>query len=285
MMRSVCILVLLWLPGGGFAISAAQAGAANRDPFAGSTQLIVVATSNWGAVTGQLQRFERMNHRWRPFGEPIPIVVGRNGMGWGIGLVAADDPNVHLASDPVKKEGDGRSPAGIFDLGTAFGYSAQPLPGMKLPYLALTESIECVDDVNSKCYNRIVDRSAVAADWNSSEHMRDTGESYRWGLVVDLNRTIAKRNQDAPQPGGGSCVFLHIWHDHNQGTAGCTAMTQTNLETLLTWLDPQRRPLLLQLPMPAYERLTHRWNLPKLSQTPARDAPVPNSPVPNSPAH
>jgi D-alanyl-D-alanine dipeptidase len=285
MMRSICILVLLLLTGGRFAFSAAQAGAANRDPFAGSTQLIVVVTSNWGAVTGQLQRFERVHELWRPFGEPIPIVVGRNGMGWGIGLVAADDPNIRLAYDPVKKEGDGKSPAGIFDLGTAFGYSDQPLPGLKLPYLTLTESIECVDDVNSKFYNRIVDRSAVAADWNSSEHMRDTGESYRWGIVVDFNGTVAEHNQQAPEPGGGSCVFLHIWHNHSQGTAGCTAMSQINLETLLTWLDPKRRPLLLQLPMPAYERLTRRWSLPKLSHAPARNAPVPNSPEPNSQQH
>jgi hypothetical protein len=51
-------------------------------------------------------------------------------------------------------------------------------------------------------------------------------------------------------------------------------MSQKNLETLLTWLDPKRRPLLLQLPMPAYERMTDRWNLPKLSDTPAHDAPA-----------
>lgn len=270
-MRAVSILALLLLAWGNFRISAAQASAANRDPFVGSTQLIVVTTPNWGAVTGQLRRFERVQNRWRTVGEPIPIVVGRNGMGWSIGLHAADEPNVRIASEPVKKEGDGKSPAGIFDLGTAFGYSAQPLPGLKLPYLALTESIECVDDVNSKYYNRIVDHSSVTADWNSSEHMRDTGESYRWGVVVDFNGTVAEHGHKLPQPGGGSCVFLHIWHDRSHGTAGCTAMSQENLETLLTWLDPKRAPLLLQLPMPAYERLTDRWNLPKLSDTSARD--------------
>ena len=270
-MRSICILVLLLLLAGTFAVSAAQA-AAGKNPFAGSTQLIVVTTSNWGAVQGHLQRFERTtdHKRWRPVGQPIPIVVGRNGLGWGIGLAAANDPHLRLSSDPVKKEGDGKSPAGIFDLGTAFGYSAQPLPGLNFPYLALTESIECVDDVNSKYYNRIVDRSAVTADWKTSEHMRDTGESYRWGIVVDLNGTVARRNQNPPEPRGGSCVFLHIWHDQNQGTAGCTAMTQSNLEALLIWLDPRQRPLLLQLPVPAYKRLTHRWHLPKLSKTPAQ---------------
>jgi D-alanyl-D-alanine dipeptidase len=265
-MKTIYILFVLLLLGGGFAISAAQTGAASHDAFAHSTQLIVVTTSNWQAVEGTLQRFERntAHDPWRPFGEPIPIVVGVKGMGWGIGLVAAEEPNVRLSSDPVKKEGDGKSPAGIFDLGTAFGYSAEPLPGLKLPYLALTESIECVDDGHSKYYNRIVDRSAVTPDWNSSEHMRDTGESYRWGIVVDLNGTTVRNNQHAPEPGGGSCVFLHIWRDQSHGTAGCTAMSQMNLETLLPWLDPQRRPLLLQLPMPNYERLTQRWNLPEL---------------------
>ncbi len=266
-MRSTCTLVFLLLSAGSFAVSAAS-----RDPFAGSTQLIVVTTSNWDAVQGQLQRFQRTttHKRWRPVGEPIPIVVGRNGLGWGIGLAAANHPNLRLTADPVKKEGDGKSPAGIFDLGTAFGYSDQPLPGLKFPYLALTESIECVDDVNSKYYNRIVDRSAVTADWNSSEHMRDTGESYRWGIVIDFNGTVARPNQNAPQPGGGSCVFLHIWHDQNTGTAGCTATTQTDLNTLLTWLDPQQRPLLLQLPTPAYKRLTHRWHLPRSRNPPAQ---------------
>jgi D-alanyl-D-alanine dipeptidase len=272
MMRSVCVLVLLLLPGGSFVSSPGQASIAKRGSIVGSTQLIVVATSDWGAVEGQLQRFERSNvhELWHPFGEPIPIVVGKNGLGWGLGLVAADDPNVRLASDPVKEEGDGRSPAGIFDLGSAFGYSAQPLPGQKFPYLALTESTECVDDVNSKHYNRILDRSAVAPDWNSSEHMRDTGESYRWGIVVDHNRMIARRNQDPPEPGSGSCIFLHIWHNYNEGTAGCTAMAQTDVEALLLWLNPARKPLLVQLPKPAYERLSNRWKLPKLSNAPTR---------------
>src|ERR1700728_825469 len=106
MMRSVCVLVLLLLSGGRLAFSAAQAGAAEQDPFVGSTKLIVVATSNWSAVEGQLQRFERtsVHESWRPFGQPIPIVVGKNGMAWGIGLVAADEPNVRLVYDPVNKE-------------------------------------------------------------------------------------------------------------------------------------------------------------------------------------
>ena len=67
-----------------------------------------------------------------------------------------------------------------------------------------------------------------------------------------------------PGPGGGSCVFLHIWHRHDQGTAECTAMPRPELEPLLTWLDLARKPLLAQLPEAAYERLINGWTLPKL---------------------
>jgi D-alanyl-D-alanine dipeptidase len=132
-----------------------------------------------------------------------------------------------------------------------------------MPYLSLTPSIECVDDVGSKYYNRVVDRSATAPDWNSSEHMRNV-DLYRWGIVVGHNGMVTEVNARPPTPGGGSCVFLHIWRGPGQGTAGCTAMSQIELETLLTWLDPMDKPLLVQLPALEYERLIHRWKLPAL---------------------
>jgi len=193
LMKHVSILLYV-LPIVGWSVSArAQAGTSKSDAFARSTQMIVVTTSDWNAVEGRLRRYERAteHEKWRSVGDPISIVVGKNGLGWGIGVIATDHAQVRSAVDPVKKEGDGKSPAGVFALGTAFGYSSQPLLGLKMPYLNLTPSIECVDDTGSKFYNRIVDRSVVAPDWNSSEHMRNAGESYRWGVVVDHNGTVA----------------------------------------------------------------------------------------------
>jgi len=267
-MKSVSILLCLLSIVGSCVSGRAQKGTLKSDPFGRFTQMIVVTTSDWNAVEGRLRRYERANVRekWRPVGDPISIVVGRNGLGWGIGTIATDDAQVRAPSDPVKREGDGKSPAGVFALGTAFGYASEPLQGLKMPYLNLTPSIECVDDPGSKQYNRIVDRSVVAPDWNSSEHMRNASESYRWGVVIDHNGTVTG-DTNQPQPGGGSCVFLHIWHSHDQGTAGCTAMPQGELETLLTWLDPARKPLLVQLPEPTYERLINRWMLPELSNS------------------
>jgi len=249
--------------------SPAQTGRPITDVLANSTQAIVVTTANWSAVQGRLQQYERADTRsmWHPVGLPLEIVVGTNGLGWGIGIVPTDGAEVRAAHDPVKEEGDGKSPAGVFTLGTAFGYAAQSLPGLKLPYLTLTPSVECVDDPRSKNYNRIVDRNTVTPDWTSSEHMRAAGESYVWGAVINHNGTVPERN-DAPVPRGGSCVFLHIWHSHDQGTAGCTAMPQTDLEKLLAWIDPARKPLLVQLPEPTLRRLADRWKLTEFVSNP-----------------
>jgi hypothetical protein len=47
-------------------------------------------------------------------------------------------------------------------------------------------------------------------------------------------------------------------------------MSRIDLERLLVWLDPARNPLLVQLPEPAYERLSNYWSLPKLIKAPPR---------------
>jgi hypothetical protein len=47
-------------------------------------------------------------------------------------------------------------------------------------------------------------------------------------------------------------------------------MSQSDVERLLVWLDPARKPLLVQLPKPAYERLIDRWKLPELINAPPR---------------
>jgi hypothetical protein len=234
-------------------------GAAHaQEPLRTSLQMIVVTTPDWNAVPGRLERYERKRteQRWKSVGDPIAIVVGKNGMGWGAGVVPADGAGIRDAADPVKKEGDGKSPAGMFSIGSAFGYAAQALPGLKLAYIPLTPTVECVDDTASHFYNQIVDRSTVTPDWNSSEKMASEGISYQWGAVID-------HNVNPTVPGTGSCVFLHIWSGPNSWTAGCTAMPREQLEPLLAWLDSAKNPLLIQLPVAQYRKLKKPWHLPK----------------------
>lgn len=244
----VCGLMLALVPA-----TPAQQHSGEASPLAHSTQLIVVTTADWNAVDGMLRRYARATPQklWQPVGDPISVVVGKGGMGWGIGVTA----NPALSpDDPMKQEGDHKSPAGIFRLGTAFGYASTAPAVWKMPYLALTPTIECVDDSHSKFYNRVVDRSTVTPDWNSSEHMRLVGEYYRWGVVIE-------HNADA-RPQAGSCVFLHIWGGDGGGTEGCTAMAQPNIEDILAWLHPARKPLLVQMPLPQYRQAEKDLHLP-----------------------
>lgn len=228
-----------------------------------STQLIVVTTSDWNAVDGRLQRYRRQSTdgAWRAAGDPVAIVVGKKGLGWGIGVTPLTAER--SADDPVKKEGDRKSPAGIFRLGTAFGYAPHDPGSWKMPYLALTPSIECVDDSQSRFYNRVLDRSTVSSDWHSSEHMRDAGEAYRWGIVID-------HNTNPPRPQGGSCVFMHIWSGPGNGTVGCTAMPEQQIKLILGWLDPAANPLLVQMPLRQYRKAEKSLHLPPSPAAPHR---------------
>ena len=246
---AVAFLLLLEIPGGAFAQSPAA-------PLAECNQLVVVVTKDWDAVPGKMFLFERngVDRPWHPGVKSFPVVVGRNGLGWGRGVNAPAN-----RAGPVKHEGDGKSPAGIFRLSSAFGLAAPAkMKSVRLPYVQLTASIECVDDVKSTNYNSIVDRAKfAAADWNSSEKMRDVGARYRLGVVVD-------HNTDPRENGGGSCIFLHIWLNARTGTSGCTAMEAAKMESLLSWLDPSAHPMLVQLPESEYKKLQTAWSLPQL---------------------
>jgi L,D-peptidoglycan transpeptidase YkuD (ErfK/YbiS/YcfS/YnhG family) len=230
--------------------------ALGQKPLGNSRQVLVVTAADWKAVDATMQRYERRDahSKWVSVGAPVAVVVGKNGLGWDAGFAAAAGKE-----EPVKKEGDGKAPAGVFPLLTSFGYASQALPQSKMPYLSLTNSVECVDDVKSKYYNRVLDRASVTPDWNSSEKMHRADELYEWGLVVGSNSAPVRA-------GDGSCIFLHIWRGAGVGTVGCTAMPVAVMQSLLGWLDTEKKPLLVQLPTREYARLQKRWRLPNLAE-------------------
>ncbi|WP_338581839.1 L,D-transpeptidase family protein [Pseudomonas sp. MAG733B] len=223
-------------------------GVAMAQGLDGSDQLIVVTSKNWDDIQGIAQRYERHGDRFEKFEAAFPVVLGKNGMAWGQGLQIVDQPQ-----GPIKQEGDGKATAGMFKLGTAFGYNASA--STRLPYLALTPTIECVDDSQSARYNQLVDGAIVAKDWNSAERMRRKDDLYRQGIFIQHNTPAS--------PGAGSCIFFHIWRSPTAPTRGCTAMAPEDIARLLNWLDPRQSPLLVQLPEAQYEQLRERWKLPK----------------------
>jgi len=172
-------------------------------------------------------------------------------MGWGRG--EADVPSL---PGPPKREGDDKAPAGVFKLGTAFGY-AQKSGALKLAYVPLTKESVAVDDPNSRYYNQLIDRSKIPKpDWHSGENMILGDDRYKWGIVVKHNVP--------PVPGAGSNIFLHCWKDPSTLTSGCTAMPEADMLRLLRWLDPHREPRLIQLPHSIYSEVRAKWDLPEL---------------------
>lgn len=211
-----------------------------------SEQLIVVTTKGWNENSGTLQRYEKQEGHWKSVGKPIAIHLGRNGLGWGIGLhtIPKDAPY-------VKHEGDGRAPAGIFALKQAFGY--EPFD-VKYPYSVYKETDHCVDDVHSKLYNKIVDSTKVDVDYKSKERMKFPKNYYKYGVVVNHNHI----DEEGAVPGAGSCIFIHI---KDVPTAGCTVMDESQMKELIKWLEKQKQPLLIQAPQSEIKKLTASFRL------------------------
>jgi len=228
---------------------------ANRLSFA--TQLVVVTTTGWDSTVGELRRYSRDNPSasWREDGRLVPIVVGKTGLAWGVGFDSAA-----VAGEPHKHEGDGRSPAGVFPIDTAFGFApADSMRAIHLPYVALSANTECVDDTASVHYNTVVDRSAApSVDWQSSEHMRNVAQ-YQLGAIIGYNAA-------PPAKGRGSCIFFHIWAGPRSTTVGCTALDAAELERLVAWLDRKLQPVVIQVPASVYPRLRGEFGLPRLDR-------------------
>jgi L,D-peptidoglycan transpeptidase YkuD (ErfK/YbiS/YcfS/YnhG family) len=222
-------------------------------PFDRSLQAVVVTTADWNSIQAAGRLFERKKAgtAWRMIGNEFPAVVGRSGLGLDP-QVAGPRPD---SASPTKHEGDGRAPAGLFPLTFTFGnYDA----GSRLPFTKLDEFTECVDDLDSTFYNKIVNRMHVGNfDWKSSEKMLAVGPQYDLGVFVAYNSFPVVR-------GNGSCIFLHIWKDADNGTSGCTAMAREDLERIVKWLDPAKNPYLVQMTAAEYNSRRNALRLPKL---------------------
>ncbi len=217
------------------------------DVFAAHGQILLVVADDMNRSDARLQRFERQGDRWRTIGKPVAVNIGRNGLGWGIGAVALP----RSAGDPVKHEGDGRAPAGVFTLGPVFGYAASERTAM--PYLQATGDLICIDDSRADAYNRIVPVTSRQII-RSFEWMRRSDGLYRIGIVVNHN--------EAAQKGMGSCIFIHIRRAPGSGTAGCTSMAEKELDAIIRWLDPAKRPVLVQIPKKSLPYIREKFRLP-----------------------
>jgi L,D-peptidoglycan transpeptidase YkuD (ErfK/YbiS/YcfS/YnhG family) len=118
------------------------------------------------------------------------------------------------------REGDKRSPVGVFTLSDAGGVLADP--GAQLPY---TRSA-----------------SFQAPRYWAKSHWHD----FDYVIAIDYNRVKGTSPNDPTRPQGqskGGSIWLHM--DHGSGTSACVSLPKSGMEYLLRTLDPDQHPVVV----------------------------------------
>lgn len=216
-------------------------------------QLIVAIAPDWDSHNATLTCYERMNvnSAWQPVLKSWPVLLGGKGLAWGRGVFTAPKSKVS-----GKKENDGRAPAGIFDLGSIYGYEKAPPRGTKWSYVQVGGFDAWIDDPKLPHYNEHVrvDPSQIPP-WFEKQKMRLGDSAYKWLLEI-------RHNTNPPAPGYGSAIFFHVRRGPDKPTAGCTTMAEEDLEKMIRWLRPEKHPQYVLLARAEYEKMRAAWKMP-----------------------
>ncbi len=182
-----------------------------------ATEVITVVATASTATTATLQAWTAApGGGWLPYGPAITAHLGADGIG--------------RASETTS-----RTPAGSFTLTQAFGHLTNP--GTGLPYLQTTPADWWISQPGT-LYNTHQHCSANCAftQGNPNEHLYYETPYYNYAVVIDYNTAPVVQ-------GAGSAFFLHV--TDGKPTAGCVAIPQTNLTTIMRWLTPTAHPRIL----------------------------------------
>lgn len=119
-----------------------------------------------------------------------------------------------------QKEGDLKTPVGIFNITQAFGIKENP--GTKLKYVKVTENLYACDE-DCKYYNQIID-SKKTKHQCKGEHLIDYSPQYNYAMCINFNS-----ENIYPK---GSNIFIHVKGTKNY-TAGCIAIDEESMVKLL----------------------------------------------------
>jgi L,D-peptidoglycan transpeptidase YkuD (ErfK/YbiS/YcfS/YnhG family) len=187
-----------------------------------ATRVITVTAHSSGSRTATLQAWTKAaGGGWRRYGTSVTAHVGSDG----------------LSTHP--SESRSATPIGSFTLTQAFGHHADP--GTALPYIH-TNSNDWWISQPGRLYNTHQRCSSGCSFTRGSpnEHLYYETPYYNYAVVIDYN------TRNAPggvRQGAGSAFFLHV--TDGAATAGCVAISQSKLVSLMRWLTPSAHPRIL----------------------------------------
>ncbi|MDD2797461.1 MAG: L,D-transpeptidase family protein [Bacteroidales bacterium] len=187
-------------------------------------QLIHVYQSNPNNII-RLKCYQYQSEKWYDIGINSEVNIGEKG----------------FASLGCKREGDKKTPMGLFPLGIAFGYIDHCITGLN--YRTIENTHYWIDDPANEAYNTWVDYKPNC----SSEKMKREDVLYKYGIVIEYNTQPVEKNM-------GSAIFIHIERAKNSSTDGCVSMPETKLIEILSWLDKKKYPHILLGGLPSVPR-------------------------------
>lgn len=183
-----------------------------------TSQLLVVFSEFPESQTAWLVALEKKGNNWSPVFGPVQAGIGRKG----------------FAAPGEKREGDQKSPSGLFRLGQLFCY--EKAVDTRIPFVQSTADDKWIDDPDSPDYNRWVRGETTA---KSYERLLLKGNDYRYCMVIEYNTHPVVK-------GNGSAIFLHLSEfDTINSSSGCVVLIQSDMEKLLKWMDPKAKPSIL----------------------------------------
>lgn len=199
-------------------------------------QVVVVTAANWRTTHATLTAYEQADN-----GQWTPVLATTQARLGSTGLVPAAE----------RRQRSGKTPAGVFALPWAFGRA--PNPGTHLAYVQVDRNDAWTyNPAVPSTYNLFQDASVKWRGYGPYvEHLWNYGRQYDYAVVLDFNlpkepisvdvKGIRRASAPANTRRGGG-IFLHV--SKGEPTAGCVAIPRADMHRLLTWLDPEKSPVI-----------------------------------------
>ena len=121
-----------------------------------------------------------------------------------------------------KKEGDKKTPAGLFSLGKVY-YRRDKIRNLKtnLKKIVINKKMAWCDDPNNKFYNKL-----TLTNDKSKEKLFRKDNLYNIIVVINYNIKPIIKNK-------GSAIFIHLARKNYSGTMGCIGLKKKDLLDIL----------------------------------------------------
>ena len=130
-----------------------------------------------------------------------------------------------------KKEGDKKTPKGIFEIGNLY-YRRDRIkkPVTSLKCIEIKSSMGWCDDINfPKKYNKLININ------KKIKHEKLKRKDHKYNLLIPI-----KYNFKKPIPGKGSCIFIHLTKNYKP-TAGCIALEKKDFLIMLKLINKKTK--------------------------------------------